>query len=170
MIAHVLTSMRKIAFDWARRYKLNHVDETSPLISSPEHCMSPLPDRRRVKGIGRVAFIANLDEITVELDAGWPIKAVYTKRVDRLGMSYAQFARYVDQIVRRNPRARPVAGSAVAAPQTSQPPPPVRVVPDAPARSIAPEGTFHAGYHAPSSFEHDAIEGPDDRKRLLGDD
>jgi hypothetical protein len=122
-----------------------------------------------VKGIGRVAFIANLDEITAELDAGWPIKAVYDKRADRLGLSYVQFTRYVDQIVRRNRRARPVAGSVPPAPQNSQSSPAVRVVPDA-ASPIIPEGTTHAGHHAPRSFNHDPLEGPDDRKRLLGED
>ena len=87
--------------------------------------MNSLPARRRVKGLGRVAFIANLREITAELEAGWPIKAVYDKRAARLGMSYAQFARYVDQIVgetaargrspalvsRRHHRRRPPAPS-----------------------------------------------------------
>ena len=66
--------------------------------------MSSSPDRRRMKGVGRVAFIAHLAEITAELDAGWPIKAVYQNRKERLGMSYAQFTRYVDQIVRRGRR------------------------------------------------------------------
>lgn len=46
-----------------------------------------------MKGVGRVAFIAHLAEITAELDAGWPIKAVYKNRKDRLGMSYTQFTR-----------------------------------------------------------------------------
>ncbi len=55
--------------------------------------MSSSPDRRHMKGVGRVAFVAHLAEITAELDAGWPIKAVYENRKERLGMSYAQFTR-----------------------------------------------------------------------------
>jgi hypothetical protein len=46
--------------------------------------MNPPPGRRRVNGLGRVAFIANPQEITVELEAGWSIKAVY----HRLGVSW----------------------------------------------------------------------------------
>ena len=130
--------------------------------------MNPPPGRRRVKGLGRVAFIANLQEITVELDAGWPIKAVYDKRAVRLGMSYAQFARYVDQIVRRNRRAGPLAGAGPRVPPPS-PPPAARAVPSAPAPPIV-EGTTHAGHQPARSFNHDPIERPDDRKRLLGED
>ena len=55
--------------------------------------MSLLPQRKRMKGVGRVAFMARLDDITADLEAGWPIKAVYQKCSDKLGMSYAQFAR-----------------------------------------------------------------------------
>jgi hypothetical protein len=135
--------------------------------------MNPPPGRRRVKGLGRVAFIANLQEITAELEAGWPIKAVYDKRVARLGMSYAQFARYVDQIIRRNRRAASVAGAGPSVPPPSSPPssPPAgRAVPSAPATQIVPEGTTHAGHHAARGFNHDPIERPDDRKRLLGED
>ena len=46
--------------------------------------MNPPPGRSRVKALGRVAFIANPQEITVELEAGWSIKAVY----HRLGVSW----------------------------------------------------------------------------------
>ena len=42
-----------------------------------------------MKGMGRVAFLAQLDQIKAELDAGWPIKAVFQKRADKLAMSYA---------------------------------------------------------------------------------
>jgi hypothetical protein len=86
-----------------------------------------------MKGMGRVVFLAHLDEIKAEIDAGWPIKAAFLKRADRLAMSYAQFARYVDTIIRGNahgpsdplgPPARPGQGSADAAqsgPSESQP-------------------------------------------------
>ena len=125
--------------------------------------MSPPHDRRRMKGVGRVAFIAHLAEITAELDAGWPIKAVYENRKERLGMSYAQFTRYVDQIVRHGRRA------LIPPPAPSQPPP------ERPSRERLPtmtasEGTNHAGHHAARTFSHDPLEGPDDRKRLLGED
>jgi hypothetical protein len=34
----------------------------------------------------------------------------------------------------------------------------------------ASEGTSHVGHHSPRTFSHDPLEGPDDRKRLLGED
>jgi hypothetical protein len=127
--------------------------------------MSSSPDRRRMKGLGRVAFIAHLAEITAELDAGWPIKAVYENRKGRLGMSYAQFTRYVDQIVRHGRRVQ------VPPHPTSVPsqPPPERPLPQRPTMN-ASEGANHAGHHPARTFSHDPLEGPDDRKRLLGED
>lgn len=83
--------------------------------------------------MGRVVFLAHLDEIKAEIDAGWPIKAAFLKRADRLAMSYAQFARYVDTIIRGNAHgplglspspAKPAQGLADAAqsrPSESQP-------------------------------------------------
>jgi hypothetical protein len=128
--------------------------------------MNPPPDRRRMKGVGRVAFIAHLAEITEELDAGWPIKAVYENLEERLGMSYAQFTRYVDQIVRRGRRTQV---PPCPAPVPSRPPP-VQPLPERLPAIIASEGTKHAGHHAARTFSHDPLEGPDDRKRLLGED
>jgi hypothetical protein len=112
-----------------------------------------------MKGLGRVAFIAHLAEITAELDAGWPIKAVYENRKGRLGMSYAQFTRYVDQIVRHGRRV-----------QVPPHPPPVRPPPQRLPTMNASEGDNHAGHHPARTFSHDPLEGPDDRKRLLGED
>jgi hypothetical protein len=117
-----------------------------------------------MKGVGRVAFIAHLAEITAELDAGWPIKAVYEKRKERLGMSYAQFTRYVDQIVRHGRRAL-----IPPHPAPSQPTP-ARPLPERLPTMTASEGANHAGHHAARTFSHDPLEGPDDRKRLLGED
>ncbi|HEX5416705.1 MAG TPA: TraK family protein [Chloroflexota bacterium] len=126
--------------------------------------MNQLPERKRMKGIGRVAFMAHLAEIIADLEAGWPIKAVYQKRADKLGMSYAQFARYVDQIVRRGNRGRP---------PPFEPPRPPLPSPAAPPPAPPPlqQGTPRAGYEpARRGFNHDPIERPDDRRRLLGEE
>jgi hypothetical protein len=119
-----------------------------------------------MKGVGRVAFIADLVEITAELDAGWPIKAVYENRKERLGMSYAQFTRYVDQIVRHGRRTQVAPPTNPASSQLS----PVRTLPERLPTMTAPEGSNHAGHHAARTFSHDPLEGPDDRRRLLGED
>jgi Family of unknown function (DUF5338) len=123
--------------------------------------MSPPPEPKRMKGVGRVAFMAQLADITTDLEAGWPVKAVYRKGAGKLGISYAQFARYVDQIVRRN-RARTAMRPPV---QPTSPPSPERVP------HAEPRGTLHAGHHpARSGFNHDPLERPDDRRRLLGEE
>lgn len=95
--------------------------------------MAQITGSKRMKGMGRVVFLAHLDEIKAEIDAGWPIKAAFQKRADRLAMSYAQFARYVDTLIKGNPRgpsislaapAKPAQGSVDAAesrPGKSQP-------------------------------------------------
>jgi hypothetical protein len=116
-----------------------------------------------MKGVGRVAFIAHLAEITAELDAGWPIKAVYENRKERLGMSYAQFTRYVDQIVRHGRRTQ-------VPPHAPSQQPSVRPLPERLPSMTAPEGTDHARHQPARTFSHDPLEGPDDRKRLLGED
>jgi hypothetical protein len=123
--------------------------------------MNPSPEPKRMKGVGRVAFMAQLADITADLEAGWPVKAVYQKCAGKLGISYAQFARYVDQIIRRH-----TARGTIRQPVPSTPPH---------ARDQAhhaePRGTRHAGHHpARGGFNHDPLERPDDRRRLLGEE
>lgn len=128
--------------------------------------MNASPDRRRMKGIGRVTFIAHLAEITAELDAGWPLKAVYENRQGRLGISYAQFARYVDRIIRRNVRGQ-------AQSQPVPPPAPTtmtRPPPDVPVVITPPGPANQTGQRAARTFSHDPIERADDRQRFLGED
>ena len=60
-----------------------------------------------MKGVARVAFLAYRAEIQAELEAGWPIKAVYERRAEKLGMSYQQFHRYVTAIIRCGQPAAP---------------------------------------------------------------
>jgi Family of unknown function (DUF5338) len=125
--------------------------------------MNESPDQKRMRGIGRVTFLAHLAEITAELDAGWPLKVVYENRSGRLGISYTQFTRYVDRIVRRGARTAAQARS-------SRPPPMPRSASELSVGPIASEGTSHAGHRSARTFNHDPLEGPDDRRRLLGED
>lgn len=127
--------------------------------------MNASPDRRPMKGVGRVTFIAHLAEITAELEAGWPLKAVYENRQGRLGISYAQFARYVDRIIRRPARGQvPLPLSAPPPPQQARPEPDARV------GITASDQANHAAHRTPRTFNHDPIVQPDDRRRLLGED
>jgi Family of unknown function (DUF5338) len=128
---------------------------------SLESWMSPLPERKRMKGVGRVAFMAQLADITADLEAGWPMKAVYQKCADKLGISYAQFARYVDQIVRRGARSHAATRAATL---------PAAPPPRDPMSQAEPRGTLHAGHQpARRGFNHNPLEQPDDRRRLLGE-
>jgi hypothetical protein len=122
--------------------------------------MNTSADRRPMKGIGRVTFIAHLAEITAELDAGWPLKAVYENRRGCLGISYVQFSRYVDRIIRRGARG-----------QTPLPPSqPARPESDARVWITASGHPKHAACRAPRTFERDLIERPEDHRRVLGED
>lgn len=55
---------------------------------------------KRYKGEGRVAFLANIESIRKEVEAGWPLAAVYDRHSDKLNIKYMQFSRYVDQYIR----------------------------------------------------------------------
>jgi hypothetical protein len=123
--------------------------------------MSASSQPKRIKGIGRVAFIAHLADITADLDAGWPAKAVYERRAGSLGISYVQFTRYVDQIVRGGNRS-PTANHGPTSPPSTPP---------ASIQQADTRGPRHAGHQSDRrTFNHDPIERPDDRRRLLGEE
>ncbi len=66
---------------------------------------------KRYKGEGRVSFLANLDSIRNEVEAGWPLQAVYDRHKDRLNIQYMQFHRYVRKyITGETPRQKNMKG------------------------------------------------------------
>jgi hypothetical protein len=125
--------------------------------------MNTSPDRRAIKGIGRLSFIADLAEITAELDAGRSLKAVYERRRSRIGISYSQFARYADRFIRRSARDQ-----TASPPSTAAPPPHVESA--APVGITASDQASHTAPRARRIFSYDPVERPDDRRRLLGED
>jgi len=126
--------------------------------------MANAPPPKRMKGMARVTFIAHRAEIEAELDAGWPIKAIYQRRANKLGMSYQQFARYVGSIIRgdRHPGAPAPAlesrPAAVAPQQSGKSKPPSSDVKKEP--SLA--------RHEPATFTFDGQPRADDEARLIG--
>ena len=55
------------------------------------------------RGVGRVAFLAKLDEFKRLIEAGWSITLIYEDRGISTGLSYSQFARYIGKYVRTPP-------------------------------------------------------------------
>ena len=122
-----------------------------------------------MKGTARVAFLAHRAEIEAELEAGWPMKAVYQKRSEKLGMSYQQFARYVNSVIRAAQQSAPPAPAAPSA----KPSGPAAQVPERagtpPLPSQGPSSNAgHAGSRPGRTFEFDGNPKPDDKERLLG--
>lgn len=118
---------------------------------------------KRMKGVGRVAFLAHRIEIAAELEAGWPIKAIYQRRADKLGMSYQQFARYVDAFMRAEKRSA-TPETAAAAPK----PAPAIPVNAAPAPT---EGSVPHARHEPAArrtFQHHGVVQEGEPEQLLG--
>lgn len=85
--------------------------------------------RTKMKGVGRVAFLAHLDPIQTELAQGWPVKAIYLRYAEQLEMSYQQFARYVRRYLKANPAAQAVHAAQPEQAPTTPAPAPVQEAP-----------------------------------------
>lgn len=64
---------------------------------------------RPVRGVARVAFLANQALIETELREGWTAKSIYQRHADKLAdkISYPQFARYVRTNIKQSPPVPP---------------------------------------------------------------
>lgn len=54
-------------------------------------------------GTGRVAFLARQEEIRKEIEKGRTVMSVYREFGAKVGISYSQFDRYVNKIIRGKP-------------------------------------------------------------------
>ena len=110
-----------------------------------------------------------------ELELGYTAVAIYERNQIKLGgsISYPQFARYVRQLL-DNGVVRPPLGRSTEVPATVSPPPkPPRIAPPISQPQPAAAERLEDARHHPvrnRGFNHDAIERPGDRKRLLGED
>jgi hypothetical protein len=94
--------------------------------------------QRRMKGMGRYAFLTVVDEIRSEISAGMPIKAAYEKRAEALGISYAQFRRYARKFVDEGAKAGTLPPASI---QRTVPTPPAQApipAPETPHDSLPP--------------------------------
>lgn len=64
--------------------------------------MADKPEKMR-RGVGRVAFLARLEEFRKLVDAGWPITSIYEDHGASTSLSYSQFVRYIGKYLRTPP-------------------------------------------------------------------
>jgi hypothetical protein len=119
---------------------------------------------RPIRGLARVTFRANADMVRDELEQGWTAKAIFERHRDKLGtMSYRQFMRHI--LLELGPD---VGRAAVArSPSPHDPPTPVLAPAVMTEASPLPPRTE---YQPRRTFNHDPIERPGDRRRLLGEE
>lgn len=72
-------------------------------------------------GAGRVAFLAHLETIRKEVEAGWTMQAVYDTHGPKLGITYSQFTRYVARFVKGKPPRRQEPEQEPSSALTKQP-------------------------------------------------
>jgi Family of unknown function (DUF5338) len=137
--------------------------------------MAKMSGIRRIRGTARVAFVALMDIIVTELELGYTAVAIYERNQIKLrgSISYPQFARYVRQLrddgVVKPPLGRSTEVPATLAPQLKPKPNAPPISQPQPAAAERREDARHHPFRN-RGFNHDAIERPDDRKRLLGED
>jgi hypothetical protein len=128
---------------------------------------------RAAWGAGRVAFLARLETISSELREGHSLTTIFERHRLALAISYPSFCRLASQFAAD---ARP---ARVYSPRAATPNLPVHSsAPATAATSATPssnhaqqQGSDNAGQYArPRGFNHDPLERPDDRKRLLGEE
>ncbi len=73
---------------------------------------------RRRYGAGRIAFLKHQAEVRVAVEQGQTLQAVFGEYGRKLGISYSQFARYVDKYVRE---AKPRSKASGRSNQVKQP-------------------------------------------------
>jgi len=97
---------------------------------------------RKMRGQNLVPFLAHLEKVRPEIEAGWPIKAVYQRYEATLDMSYIQFTRYVNRYIKQNasiPKAKAPVVKQVAPPsEPVQSPPVTSASTESPSKSVKP--------------------------------
>ncbi len=97
---------------------------------------------RKMRGQNLVPFLAHLEKVRPEIEAGWPIKAVYQRYEATLDMSYIQFTRYVNRYIKQNataPKAKAPVMEQAAPPSKSVQPSSVTQTPaESPSTHVKP--------------------------------
>ncbi|HTP49074.1 MAG TPA: TraK family protein [Anaeromyxobacteraceae bacterium] len=104
------------------------------------------PQKKREWGAGRIAFLAQIDELRALVAAGWPLKKIYRdRRMSLADISYQWFCRYVQKHIGSFDEAEREqrAGAARSAHEAQTPAADRRGV--SPSARAAPHGTSSIG-------------------------
>lgn len=122
--------------------------------------MADKPEKMR-RGVGRVAFLARLEEFRKLVDAGWPITSIYEDHGASTSLSYSQFVRYIGKYLRTPPtrnRSDDYPDSQPVPARTPQTPSKQAVIPPEPNLTSSPATTVSAS-KGRVAFHHDPTSG-----------
>lgn len=122
--------------------------------------MADKPEKMR-RGVGRVAFLARLEEFRKLVDAGWPITSIYEDHGASTSLSYSQFVRYIGKYLRTPPkrnRSDEHPDSQPVPARTPQTPSKQAVIPPEPNLTSSPATTVSAS-KGRVAFHHDPTSG-----------
>jgi hypothetical protein len=124
---------------------------------------------RTAWGAGRVAFIARIDAIRSEMRQGYPLTMIFARHQTALGIRYQTFCKLVSRYA-ADARLAPVRARSDANPPPASAPA-LSTTSEARLPSLPAQGPSDAR-HLPGrrGFNHDPLERPDDRRRLLDED
>ena len=73
------------------------------------------------RGHGRIAFIAHREKFKAQLEAGYPMRAIYDENKVELGIGYPQFTRYVARFIgtEEHQKGEEVAKQSIVSDSTS---------------------------------------------------
>ena len=122
-------------------------------------------------GTGRIALLARLDAITLDLAAGWPMTAIYKRHMAGLGISYSGFCKLVRRhATEARPEHRepavPLSDTSSAAPNRSE-----AVAPTVPATLVTPQDrppSHAADEQSRGTFRYSPIAKEGEIDRLFG--
>lgn len=122
--------------------------------------MADKPEKKR-RGVGRVAFLAGLEEFRKLVDAGWPITSIYEDHGASTSLSYSQFVRYIGKYLRTPPtrnRSDEHPDTQPVRARTPQTPSKQAVIPPEPNLTSPPATTVSAS-KGRVAFHHDPTSG-----------
>ena len=63
-----------------------------------------IENKKKIRGSGRVGFLAEAGRLKKMVDAGHPLLSIYQKYEKDMSIGYSQFVKYIHQFIRSKPR------------------------------------------------------------------